>query len=201
MITQSIFDVYVPRRLIKKYFTKQSLVRDKKLRGELNEKKVLLQIYSFWKNKIIVGHNLKDKLRSLQIRIDEVMGIRNLSGARTIIKSTKVVNRNWSKISKLESIYYQLIGKSMKNARALDNVKAVKARYRAIESTWEDRYGPLVDDYIQQLAEEQEKQSESDLDKMFMWVDEQKLDASVVIEDVNNKKTWRLTLFDKGHAR
>ena len=30
-----------------------------------------------------------------------------------------------------------------------------------------------------------------------MQVDEQKLDESVVIEDVNNKKTWMLTLFDE----
>ena len=53
-----------PRTSITLYFPQQSMVSDKRLQGELDEEEAL-KINRYWRNKIIVGHNLKDKMEIL----------------------------------------------------------------------------------------------------------------------------------------
>ena len=115
-----------PRKRIMEYFHQKSLVSDEKLRGELDEEEALRELYRYWKNKIIVGHNLKDKLESLQFRIDEVLGIRDLCGAKVIVNRIKSIDRNYNEVNKLESIYYQRTGRVMKKGRVHDDIRAVK---------------------------------------------------------------------------
>ena len=68
----------------------------------------LLQINRYWRNNIIIGHNLKDKMTCLKIRTDKVLGIRDICGAKAIVNKVQGINRNWAEITKLEPIYYPI---------------------------------------------------------------------------------------------
>ena len=69
------------------------------------------------------------------------MGVKVIEGASSIIKQTTAVDRNWFEVNKLETVYYQILGKTMKKGRALDNMRAVKEIHEKLEDSWEDHYG------------------------------------------------------------
>ena len=54
-----------PRVNIKEYFPMDTQLNDIKLPGEMYEEEAIVQIYYQWKNTLIIGHNLKIKLRCL----------------------------------------------------------------------------------------------------------------------------------------
>ena len=134
----------------------------------------------------MVCHHLKDKLESLQFRIDEVPGVIDLCGAKAIINRIKSIDRNWDEINKLESNYYKITGKVMKKRRAHDDIRAVFS----IQGEWEDHCGPTTSNDIIELP----NRSDSNTQK---GVDDQKLDDPIIIDNVKLDRKWKLIPLDK----
>lgn len=54
--------------------------------------------------------------------------------SKDLIRNTKTVNRNGSQNDRLESIYYQILGKAMKNRIPMDNPRAIREIYNEIDN-------------------------------------------------------------------
>ena len=180
-----------PRKRIREYFHQKSLVSDEILRGQMDEQEAILEIYKYWRNKIIIGHDLKEKLESIQVRIDEVLGIRDIQGSKAVVERTTTADRNWSEVNKLESIYYQILGKTMRKGRIHDDVRAIKEIYDELQRNWSDHYNPTE---VKEKIKLPDNTKNKDL---LRWVDDQKLDEEIVIEDVRAQRKWKLIPLDE----
>ena len=126
------------------------------------------------------------------MRIDEVLGIRDICGAKAIIKRFKSINREWSEIDRLDAIYYQIIGRPTRKGKAISDVKAIKEVYDLVQSKWKDHCGPTSNQFNPNLPSTSNNQ-----ENMLNWVDEQTLTEEVVIRDVNTNKEWKLQSLGK----
>ena len=132
------------KKRIREYFHQKSLVSDEILREQMDEQEAMLEIYRYWHNKIIVGHDLKEKLDSIQVRIDEVLGIKDIQGSKAVVERTTTTDRNWAEVKRLESIYYQILRKTLRKGRIHDDVKAIKEIYDELQKNWSDHYSPTI---------------------------------------------------------
>ena len=175
-----------PRKCIREYYQQETLVNDEKLRNQMDEEEAVTKLYSLWRNKLIVGHNLKSRLSSIQVRLDEVLGVRDLVGAKEVIKRTKSISRNWSDNNKLENIYYQIFGRTMRKGKSLDNINAIREIYEELHVIWEDHY------CIENSDEEIRLPNNKNDKNLLQWVDEQSLSEQIVIQDVKTNTMWKL---------
>ena len=158
-----------PRKCIREYYQQETLVNDEKLRNQLDEEDVVMKLYPIWRNKLIIGHNLKSRLQSIQVRLDEVLGIRDLAGAKEVIKWTKSIQRDWADNKKLENIYYQVFGRTMKKGKSLDNANAIREIYNRLHVVWEDHYN------VNNSDEEIKLPNNKNDDNLLQWIDDQDL--------------------------
>ena len=123
-----------------------------KILTNLTKRRLYSKINKYWRNTLLVGHNLKDKMEGLQIRFDEVLCIRDIYGTKVIVNNTRNIDGSWIEVNKLNSIYYNVTGKVMKKSRTLDDIRAVKESYDTIQGEWIDHCGPTAKNMDAQLS-------------------------------------------------
>ena len=59
---------------------------------------------------------------------------------KSLCKERKALTEIGPEINKLESIYYQIIGRTMRKGKPLDNIMAIMEIYGEVNYLWEDHY-------------------------------------------------------------
>ncbi len=128
-----------PRHKIKNYGEKYHGLTEKDLIGKPDAKNVKKAIRRIVMNNILVGSDLSNDIRVLDIKIDEIAGIRDLGNA---ISVRKVIESSDSMIG-LRTIAKGILEIDVQQGihTAEEDVDTVLSVYKKMESVWEDHTG------------------------------------------------------------
>ena len=128
-------EIVCPRQYVNQYGSRIHVMTEKDLLDQKDSLDVLIQIRQMLRGRIIVGHDLCMEHLALDIKLDEIAGVRDLQGSFAVSNFMKDGKNSWN----LNEVSRKLgVGSQHSQHSAMGDACLIQKIYRKLEFSWKD---------------------------------------------------------------
>jgi len=142
---EMLMNTYVtPKECIKRYCTWVHGISERKVIGRMDEDDCISKVRGLLRGKILMGCDLQGDIKALNIKVEELLGIRDISGSIAI----QEILKNPNPLNGLKKMAQEILNVSMQERyhSANEDTEIIRKIYLKIRNKWVDHKGTTVEE-------------------------------------------------------